>query len=555
MAKRNEHPGLEILRRDLGEARIDRREFIRFATLLGVSAASAYAMVGLPAPAKAQGTFKKGGTVRIGTRCFEINSPHKWVNPLRSNVGRQVFDYLTRIGFDNVTRPWLLQKWDASADLKTWTLQLRKDVKWHNGQQLTADHVLWNINRLLDPATGSAVLSQLRPLLMNQVETGEKDDKGNPKKKDVLWDAQAVQKKDDFTIVLNLKAPAVTVPELLFNHQCVILHPDDKGVFKPGAIGTGPFTLVEDEVGKRQVVKAVTSAAYFGGGGYLDAIEFIDVGDDPATQMAALVSGQVDGLHRGGVSMLEAMKASQRHQIYETESSETAVARMHAKKPFDDPRVRLAMRLATDTRAVVALALKTAGVPGEHHHVSRVQPDFGEITFMERDLARAKKLMAEAGYANGFETEITGTTIADWHPAAIQTMAEQWKEIGVRCKINIIPSSLYFDNWTKFPFAFSIWAHRVPGIVTLSLAYRSGAAWNESQYANPELDKLLTEAEGILDAKARQAVMSKVEKIMLEDGPLVLPAWVKLFTFMDKRVEGFKMHPSTFMFGHEWAVK
>jgi peptide/nickel transport system substrate-binding protein len=112
-----------------------------------------------------------------------------------------------------------------------------------------------------------------------------------------------------------------------------------------------------------------------------------------------------------------------------------------------------------------------------------------------------------------------------------------------------------FDNWTKFPFAFSIWAHRVPGIVTLSLAYRSGAAWNESQCANPELDKLLVEAEGILDAKTRQGVMSRIEKIMLDDGPLVLPAWVKLFTFADKRLQGFKMHPSTFMFGHEWAIK
>lgn len=554
MSQRDEHPGLDILRRDFNDRRIDRREFIRFASLLGVSAASAYTMVGSPLPAYAQGAFKKGGTVRVGTRCFEITSPHKWVNPLRSNVGRQVFDYLTRTGFDNVTRPWLLEKWEVGADLKTWTLRLRRDVKWHNGQQLTAEHVLWNINRLLDPATGSAVLSQLRPLLMNQVETGEKDDKGNAKKKDVLWDAQAIQKKDDFTIVLSLKTPAVTVPELLFNHQCVMLHPDDKGTFKPGAIGTGAFTLVEDQVGKRQVVKAVTSP-YFGGGGYLDSIEFIDVGDDPATQMAALVSGQVDVLHRGGVSMLEAMKASQKHQIYEADSSETAVARMQPKKPFDDPRVRLAMRLATDVKAVTAVALRSAGVPGEHHHVGRVQPDFGDIAFMERDLARAKKLMADAGYAAGFETEITGTPIADWHASALQTMAEQWKEIGVKCKINMVPSSLYFDNWTKFPFAFSIWAHRVPGIVTLSLAYRSGAAWNESQYANPELDKLLVEAEGILDAKTRQGVMSRIEKIMLDDGPLVLPAWVKLFTFADKRLEGFRMHPSTYMFGHEWAVK
>ena len=146
--------GLAILHRDLAEGHIDRREFIRFATLIGVSAASAYTMSGLPAPAQAQAAMPKGGSVRIGTRCYEIATPHKWQNIIRSNVGRQVFDYLTRTGHDNVTRPWLLEKWQASPDLKTWTLSVRKDIKWHNGQQLTADAVLWNLTHLLDPTTG-----------------------------------------------------------------------------------------------------------------------------------------------------------------------------------------------------------------------------------------------------------------------------------------------------------------------------------------------------------------------------------------------------------------
>ncbi|MBM3523276.1 MAG: ABC transporter substrate-binding protein [Alphaproteobacteria bacterium] len=554
MPKTSEPESLACLQRDLANGMIDRREFVRYATLIGVSAASAYGMAGLPAPAAAQAAKPKGGTLRLGTRCFEIVNPHRWQNPIRSNVGRQVFDYLTRTGHDNVTRPSLLEKWEASPDLKSWRLTLRRDVKWHDGRPLTIDHVLWNLERLLDSATGSSILSQLRPLLMNQVDSDEKDDKGNPKKKDVLWDAQAIRRVDDFTMQLTLKAPTVTLPELLFHYQFVILHPDDKGVFKPGSLGTGAFTLDSDEVGRRQVVRRVPGD-YFGGGPYLDRIEFVDLGDDAASQMAALLSGQVDGLNRGGVTMLEAMKASQRHQIHEVDSAECGVARMKPLKPFDDPRVRLAMRLAIDPRSVAVVALRSAGTPGEHHHVGRGMPDYAALPFMERDVPRAKRLLAEAGYPNGFETEIHGIPQIDWHPLAIQAMVEQWKEIGVRCKITIVPSAIYWDNWKKYPFSFSLWAHRSPGIVTPSLAYRSGGAWNESDYANPEFDKLLVEAEGILDAGKRREVMAKLQRILLDDGPIVLPTFVRLFTYMDKRVEGFAMHPSTYLFGHEWAMR
>src|SRR5262249_33688462 len=138
MAKSTEHPGLKILQRDLADAAIDRREFIRYAVMLGVSAGAAYAMAGLDAPAQAQTALPKGGTLRIGQKCYEIKSPHTWENTVRSNVGRQVFDYLVRTGVDNVTRPCLAEKWTPSADLKTWTFALRKDVKWHNGETLTA---------------------------------------------------------------------------------------------------------------------------------------------------------------------------------------------------------------------------------------------------------------------------------------------------------------------------------------------------------------------------------------------------------------------------------
>ena len=91
--------------------------------------------------------------------------------------------------------------------------------------------------------------------------------------------------------------------------------------------------------------------------------------------------------------------------------------------------------------------------------------------------------------------------------------------------------------------------------MALALAYRSGVPWNESKYANPEFDALLTEAEGIVDVEERRAVMAKLQEIMQEDGPIVQPLWTSLATFMDKRVAGFEMHPARYIFGNEIAIQ
>jgi peptide/nickel transport system substrate-binding protein len=88
----------------------------------------------------------------------------------------------------------------------------------------------------------------------------------------------------------------------------------------------------------------------------------------------------------------------------------------------------------------------------------------------------------------------------------------------------------------------------------LALAYRTGAPWNESGYSNPEFDKLLTKAEGILDPNKRREVMVELEKIMQEEGPLIQPAWHTNFTFYDRRVQGFKLHPTNYIFGEELAI-
>jgi len=560
MRDAHEHPLLPTLKGQLAAREIDRREFLRYATLLGMAAPAAYAFVAkvtgqpLVAPAEAQGALPKGGTLRLAMRCQDLKSPHTYSWVESSNSARQVLDYLTVTGVDNITRPSLVEKWEASPDLKTWTLRLRKNVKWHNGRQFTADDVVWNLKRVVDPKTGSSVLGLMKSFLLEDYETGEKDDKGNPKKSSRLWDASAIQKVDDFTVRLNGKSAQLAVPEQLFHYPLLILDPAENGEFKAGSNGTGAFTLTANEVGRKQVLKA-RKEGYWGGGPYLDQLEFIDLGDDPAASVAALASKQVDGLYGADIVQLEALQKIPHIQMYQVVTAYTATARVQPIKPFDDKRVRQALRYAIDSNTVLQIAHRGLGQPGEHHHVSPVHPEYAKLPSPVRDVAKAKKLLADAGYPNGIDTEIVCRPQPAWELLAVQTMVEQWKEAGIRVKINVMPSTQYWEVWTKVPFGFTTWAHRPLGIMSLALAYRSGGPWNESKYSNAEFDRLLGQAEGTLDVTARRETMARLEAILQDDGPIVQPVWRSIFTFHDKRVQGFRPHPTLYIFGNQLAIQ
>ena len=560
MSDDREHSYIPTLKRELAERRIDRREFLRTATLLGMAAPAAYALAdtlsgskSLVAPASAQGAIPKGGTIRIGMRCQDLKSPHTYSWVESSNAGRLVYDYLTVTGVDNVTRPSLCTKWEATEDLKSWTLHLRRDVKWHSGRIFTADDVIWNLKRVLDAKTGSSVLGLFKGVLLEEYDGGEKDSKGAAKKSTRLWDASAIEKIDDFTVRLNGKAPQLAVPENLFHYPLMILDPEGGGVHKVGANGTGAFTMVEDEVGRRQVYRP--NRSYWAGAPHVDEWQYIDLGDEAAAHLSAIASKQVDGLYLGEVTHIDAMKQLAHVQMYDVPTAYTAVARFHAIKPFDDRRVRQAMRYAIDCAEVLKISYHGLGQAGEHHHVALVHPEYARLAPLTRDIARSKKLLAEAGYANGIDAEIIARPQPAWELVAVQAMVEQWREAGIRVNINIMPSAQYWDVWTKVPFGFTTWAHRPLGVMTLGLAYRTGVPWNESNYSNAEFDKLLSESEGILDVDKRRAVVAKLEAILQDDGPIVQPVWRSLFTFMDKRVKGFRMHPTGYIFGHEIGIE
>ncbi len=553
MKETKEHPYIPKLKQQFAEGKCDRREFLRTATLLGVSASAAYAFTGAAFAPPARADMPKGGTIRIAMEVQELADPHTY-SWSQSDITRQVCEYLTRTGQDNVTRPSLCESWQASDDLRTWTLNLRKDVKWHSGRPLVADDVIWNIKHVLDPDTGSSILGLMQGYMLEEYDTGAKNDDGSAKMSTRIWDANAVEKVDDHTVRLNTKAPQLAVPEHLFHYPFHILDPAEGGKFKPGSNGTGPFELVEYSVGEKAVLTARKD--YWGNGPHVDRLVFIDLGQQSATRIAALASKQVDGLREATVSDLEVLKSLSHVQLYDVPTAQTGVARMKFdQKPFTDARVRKALRLAVDTPRVFEIAHRGIGAAAEHHHVSPIHPEYAKLPMMQRDVAKAKALLAEAGYPKGIDIEIAAKPDPGWELIAVQTMVEQWKEAGIRVKINVLSASQYWDVWDKVPFGFTEWTHRPLGVMVLSLAYRTGVPWNESSYSNPEFDALLTKAESYADVEKRRIVMAEIEQLMQEDGPIVQPLWRGLITAFDKRVKGYRMHPTTYIFGEELAIE
>ncbi len=548
MGEQRQHPLIDHFRRRLGEGRLARREFLRLATLLGLSAGAAAALAGGPSPAAVTTVAgRRGGRLTFGGRVHALGDPHAlaWLQP--ANLVHQVCEPLTRTGFDNITRPHLLSQWQVSPDLRTWDLFLRRDVTWHSGRRFTADDVTWNLRRILDPATGSSALGLMRGyMLADKVQDGETTPR--------LWDASAVEKIDDFHVRLNLKHPQVAVPEHLFHYTNVMLDPDEGGRFGVGANGTGAFRLAEWQVGERALLRVREDETPRPA--LLDELVFLDLGDAPTAAAAALVSGQVDGLVRCDYSVAESLAGRPGLTVHRTRTAATALLQMKVDHPpFDDPRVRQAMRLAIDPAAVTRLVLRDFGEAAEHHLVAPVHPDYAPLPPLAQDLAAARALLAEAGYRDGLDITITCKNWPRWEADAVQAMAAQYAEAGIRCTLEVLPPPRFWEVWDKVPLAFVEWAPRPLGFMLLDLTVRSGVPWNSTGFSDPEIDALLQQAGAEVDAEARRPLMRRIEARMQEVGPMVQPAWLSVVTVMSGKVGGFRLHPTTLLFAEQYFRK
>ena len=552
------HPGVAGLEAQFRDGRLDRREFLRTVTLLGLSVTAAYALAGgivgerLVDPAAAgMGTGtgtpgRGGGILRVSMPIPEIADPatYDWV--AKSNVSRHVVEYLTITGADNVTRPYLAERWEPSDDLRTWTFHLRRDVKWHNGDEFTAEDVEFNFRRWLDPRTGSSNQALFRGML-EEVQAGEAKADGSPKVTKRMRQG-AFERVDNYTFRLHLSRPALAIPENLYNYPAAILHRsfDDAGSdLSKRPVGTGPYTLTEFEVGKMAVLRR-TGHPYWGGEVLLDEIRYVDYGPASATQLAAFASGQVDMVHEFDVASLNMAASIPHGVVHEAQTAATSCVRMRlTEPPFDNRKLRQAILACVDAGQYPKLVFQGRGQPGEHHHVAPIHPEYFALPKLEQDFGKARRLLAEAGYPDGLALAVDcGNTDGPWQQQLLELLRSQLEPAGIDLNIQLMPAAQYWEVWDKTPFGITSWLHRPLGTMTLSLAYRADVPWNETNYSNPEFDAALSAAEAEIDPSERKLLMERVEAILQGDAVMVQPAWVPRFSIASRQVQDLEAHPS-----------
>ena len=516
----------ETLARSAHEGRIDRREFLALSSVLGLGAAAG--LTSLPTPALAQ-TPKSGGVLRVGQQVLAINDPRVYDWPQKANVARQFCEPLVRWQPDGSFTPSLLESWEVSDDARTYTLKVRQNATWTNGDAFTADDVIFNIRRMADATVeGNSMAARLVALRNGEEKTAAED---------------AVVKIDDFTVQLNLRNPDITLIPSFGDYPALCVHPSfpDGGDLATTPIGTGAFELVSFEVGVRAVVKRRENGAWWGGEAYLDGIEFIDMGTDESAFLAAFSAGEIDMNDETSPDFADANDAA--GLIRESAvTATTMVARMNTQvAPFTDQKVRQAMQLAVDNAVVLELGVAGLGSVAENHHVAPVHPEYAELPKIAPDPKTAMQMLTEAGHA---DTEIELISIDEgWLATTSDAIAGQLRDAGINVKRTVLPGATFWDGWTKYPFSTTSWGARPLGVQIYALAYRTGEAWNESAHSNPEFDAKLEQALGIFDPDKRRPLMAEMQKMLQDSGVIIQPYWNELIMHRVEAVQGYKRHP------------
>jgi peptide/nickel transport system substrate-binding protein len=394
------------------------------------------------------------------------------------------------------------ESWDLSEDGLTWTFHLRQGIKFHDGKEMTSEDVKFTFDRLRDPDVGAATVA-------------------------LYSNITAVDAPDANTVVFTLTNPNPDFLKDLGDYHALIM--DAAGTdFATQWNGTGPFILKSYSPEDRIVFERNPDYWLKDDEGnqlpYLDGMEFIFIPDSTA-QVEALRGGQIDYLIYLPSEYVPVLEG-ENIPVYQSPSNTAYLIHMRSdRKPAEDNKVRQALKLATDTEAILQGAFQGLGTAGSGTPFGPVYGDFYlDEPAPARDVEAAKALLTEAGYADGLTIDIDCQDRSPV-PAICTIWKEQLAEAGVTVNINLVPTDVYYgaDNmWLEDDFGVTDWGSRPYPQPYLDLAYICDAQWNESHWCDEELDQLSAQAAKELDPVKRAEQYHQIQRIFKERGPIIL---------------------------------
>ena len=489
---------LEDLKRQLSEGRIDRRQFIKQATVLGMAAAVPLSIRVEEAKAAAP---KRGGKLRQAVRGGSTSDSLEGAVLFDShnvNTSWQIRNNLTEVTADGDVTGELADGWEANKDATVWAFKLRDGVEFHNGKTLDADDVVHSINVHRRPDTKSGASGAVAGI--------------------------EELKADGPNVIFTLKEGNADFPFLMADYHLTIAPAETEGKQWDEGIGTGAYVLTAWEPGVRSASKR--NPNYFKEGrAHFDEVETLNVLD---------VNARTNSLRTGAVDVIEAPELKTLHLL--DKAPDINVVEANANKhhefimdtrvpPFDNNDVRLALKYAINRQALLDTILRGRGYVGNDHSIGRGQKYFAkEIPQREIDLDKARFHLKKAGLAK-LSVKLHAADAA-WAGAVDGALLfkEHAAPAGIDIEVVREPGDGYWSNvWMKEAFTASYWAGRVTEDWMFSVGYAEDAAWNAAYWKHERFNKLLKLARAELDESKRREMYAEMQLIVRDEGGTIIP--------------------------------
>lgn len=478
-------------------------------------AAGVLGLTGMPVHAATRGGKLTAGMGGANTSDSWDSRTHSDLFMIASCHGA-VFDCLTEVAADGSLQGELAESWEASADAKVWTFNLRSGVTFHNGKAFGADDVIASLQMHIGEESKSAA----KPIVEAITE---------------------MKKLSDTQIEFTLASGNADFPYLMSDyHICMYPAGQIEDAIANG-IGTGLYSVVSFDPGVRMVAKRVDDHYKGDSAGYFDEIEYIAINDNTA-RMNALMTGQVDAINRIDFKTEALLKANPALRIQEvTGNQQYTFPMLTDNAPYNDVNVRRAIKYGVNRQELVDKILQGHGAVGNDTPIGPANQYYNdEMEQISYDPDKSKFYLKEAGL-DSIDLDLSASNAAfEGAVDAAQLMQASMAPGGININVVQEPADGYWSNvWLKKPFSACYWSGRATEDWMFATAYEAGVPWNDSQWDGDDsarFQELLLTARAELDSDKRKAQYFEMQQILRDDGGVLIPMFANYVQAVNNRI-------------------